>query len=607
MASSKTWRYVDFLSAFLLLVIVTLSWCSYYDRWTREAWETPVIYGGDAWGTLAGAKALGLGEIRPILMKFPKSLGAPFRANWNDYPTVEEGIFAWLGLLVRAFGLFVGTNLALLSAHLLAAWSFYFVCRQLSYSRAFSVVGATLFSLSPYAFLRGLPHLTLIFYWHVPLGLLVVWWCLAKETILTDRKKLFFCIAVAVLHGAQNPYYSWMFLQFLILAAFICLVRRAEWSRVLLPLFLAGILMATFALVNADTFYYRLINGPNPSAIVRSYEGLERYALKPVELFLPNVHSINTISAWAMKAYFNQALFLGEVGSAYLGIVGIVALVLLLWSTIRNIVAGSGRDVPLHFWALVWILAYSVVAGGNALLGLMGIVLFRCSNRYSIVILAVLLLFLVRQLTFFTRRWSHAKVIVLASSVTMIGIWDQIPPPEKWWDVANVRPMILSDAKLVSTIEGKLRSQAMIFQLPVMDFPEVPPLLGVSDYEQLRPYFFSRRLRFSYGSDKGRYRERWQSEAEQLGPQGLVTVLENYGFSAVLINRKGYADRAQSLLQGLNAAGRANVLAESSDFICIALSPAPHPVLPPEFDGHWYALEGDLNSSSTSAQRSQGA
>src|SRR5205823_7967622 len=117
-----------------LLTLVTLLWCMAYNRWMGEAWKTPVSYTGDSWGQMAVAKALATGDMLPVLPKYPVSLGAPFVASWNDYPITEEGIFTWYGLIVWLFGVFAGSNLTLLSAHLLAAAGFYFVCRHLSYA-----------------------------------------------------------------------------------------------------------------------------------------------------------------------------------------------------------------------------------------------------------------------------------------------------------------------------------------------------------------------------------------------------------------------------------------------------------------------------------------
>jgi phosphoglycerol transferase len=151
---------------------------------------------------------------------------------------------------------------------------------------------------------------------------------------------------------------------------------------------------------------------------------------------------------------------------------------------------------------------------------------------------------------------------------------------------------VKKDHLFVERIQSKLPRDAMVFQVPVMDFPEVPPLLGLSDYEHFRPYVHSSHLRFSYGSDKGRTRERWQKEAERLGPATLLSLLEQYGFSAVLVAKKGYADHGAALLAGLRAAGRNDVLSDSLEMTCVALEPSRVPTLPPNFSEDWTDLEG---------------
>ena len=582
-------RHLYFLT---LLAIVTLTWCTVYHRWTPAAWATPVGYSGDALGGLIAAKAMARGEILPLLAKFPGSLGAPFVANLNDYPSTEEAIMAGMALMARIFGLFSGSNLTLLSAHLLAAASFYFVCRYLRYHPLFALAGAAVFALSRFAFVRSLGHITLTFYWHIPLGLLVIAWCIAATPFAQKRVKAIFCIVVAVIFGSQSPYYTWLFAQFLFLAAAICFLRGQR-KRALWPICIAAVVFATFVLMNADTFYSRLILGPNPGAIAsRSFPDLERYAMKPIELLIPHGHRIEAIESWSVRSYFDRALFLGETRAPYLGVVGIAALIILLGRTATAIATRSAYKIPSHFWGILWVLSYSVVGGIGSLFGVVGLILFRCSNRYSIVILALLLLFLVKELTNLCRGWSFPGKLAFAAGVLAVGIWDQPPRFLSAQDVAGPRWQVIADRTLVSTLESKLPRRAMIFQLPVVDFPESPPIERMGDYEQFRPYLHSRALRFSHGSHKGRYRERWQREVEQFNPDGLVETLERYGFAAVLINKAGYKDSAASLVASLAAAGRGTILAESPDFVSIALSPHARPLLPPEFDRSWSALEG---------------
>jgi len=169
---------VDWCWVFILLTIVALTSCAVNNRWSRDSWSIPLPYGGDTLGVMSYLKLEAAGEMPPLLTKYPSSLGAPFRANRNDTPTPDEGVFLWSAALVWLFGVFVGSNLSVLSAQLFAALSFYYVCRQLRSRPVFAALGAILFACSRYAFGRGLAHLTLTFYWHIPLGILVVFYCL---------------------------------------------------------------------------------------------------------------------------------------------------------------------------------------------------------------------------------------------------------------------------------------------------------------------------------------------------------------------------------------------------------------------------------------------
>ena len=580
-----------------LFLIVFLLWCAAYNRWTADAWRTPIVYGGDATTVMANAKAFASGEIKPILPKYPASLGAPFVANWNDYPSPSEGIFLWCGILVRLFGIFIGSNLTLLSAHLLAAAGFYFVARELGYQRLLSVAGAVLFSMSRFAFARNLSHIGPVFYWHVPLALLVVWWCATPSSVLDDRRKILLSMVVAVLHGIQDPYFSGIFLQFLLFASVICLLRREPWRRVMFPVFIAAVVLATCVLMNADTFYNRLVNGPNPEALVRDYSGLEVYALKPIELFLPVTHRISALQDWVHRAYLERAYVLGEIGSPYLGLVGIIACGILLLRTVHAVATSGRKNIPSHFWPILWIIIYSIIGGANAVFGLFGIVLFRGANRYSIVILALLLLFLVRELTRLTHKWKDLAVAALAGFIIALGFFDQSSRPPQRSDIAKVRDQVLSDARIVAALEEKLPPSAMIFELPVVVFPEAGPLREMQDYEHFRPYLQSHSLRYSYGNIKGRTRERWQQEAVRFGGSFLVNALERYGFSAILINKKAYEGKGVALLAELAATGHSEILCESDDLVGLKLRPAPNPVLPPEFDLHWSELEGSATDN----------
>jgi hypothetical protein len=121
-----------------------------------------------------------------------------------------------------------------------------------------------------------------------------------------------------------------------------------------------------------------------------------------------------------------------------------------------------------------------------------------------------------------------------------VGAWEPIPVVSSALSVAREHDLAESDRTLVGAAEVALPQGALVFQLPAMHFPEVPAYGGVDAYEQFRPYFFARHLRFSHGDIKGRPNSEWKIRTAALPPQRMVAELRGQGFAAIYINLKGY-------------------------------------------------------------------
>jgi hypothetical protein len=121
----------------------------------------------------------------------------------------------------------------------------------------------------------------------------------------------------------------------------------------------------------------------------------------------------------------------------------------------------------------------------------------------------------------------------------------------------------------------------MVFQLPVMRFPEGGPIGTVTEYEMLLPYYYAKNLRFSFGSMQGRPRENWQFEIEQMPTEDAIRRLENYGFGAIYLDRRGLQDRGEKWLSALKTLGYTGQFQDvSGNLSCIALKPSKQPKLP---------------------------
>jgi phosphoglycerol transferase len=164
----------------------------------------------------------------------------------------------------------------------------------------------------------------------------------------------------------------------------------------------------------------------------------------------------------------------------------------------------------------------------------------------------------------------------LALLIIPLGILDQVPK-YPWWDVKVHRKGwedYESDRVFFPNLEAQLPKGAMVFELPVHDFPESGPVLGMDDYEQFRPILHSRFLRVSYGAVKGRGDNDWQKQCSEKKPEEGVEDLLNRGFSAILINRKAYEDKGKLLADGFLKSG-CSMLEENDDFLAIALPKNP--------------------------------
>ncbi|MFH2139915.1 MAG: hypothetical protein ABII63_03880 [Pseudomonadota bacterium] len=586
------YRREKLLSGITLGLCIFLIWSWAFNLQSVAAWKEPLGYQGDAWFAFGIAKAYMEGHIYPFLYKFVPTLNAPFVANWNDYPFTEDFIFAGMGWAGKFIGLFAAANLMLLLAHLLAGMSFWYVCRELKYKPTLAFAGAIVYAFSHYIMTRGLGHLVLSFYWHIPLLLLVLAWVYSKETYPIKHKKYIVSIAVAAICGIFNPYYTGMFLQLLGFAVLLHLVRK-QYQKAKIAAVLIGVTIGSFALVNADTIIYGIANGVNALASGRNLAALEVYGLKIPELLLsPGNHPVTSFVEFSHKRYYIPAYVKGEFWSPFMGSVSLAGFFLLLGMGMYRLLQGKLNAIPVHFWFVVWILLYAMIGGFNLVLGAFGFELFRATNRYSIFILTISLLFLIR---FLSRNLPQRfiaplalLIVVVALAEELTGRYNYVPPA-----INPIAVEVNSDRMFAQTVEREMPN-AMVFQLPVAGFPEVGPINRMGDYEHFRPYLFTSTLHYSYGTNKGRGDNLWQSQVASLPPGEMAKKLESYGFGVIMINRKGYVDGGRALIDKLITEGKF-VIAENKDLVALKLRPAITPVeidKAPEFGKGWSADEG---------------
>ncbi len=567
----------------LLIFICFAVWCVAYNRFSVASWQTPIEYGidpaaSDVKFNLALIKSAADGNFWPLLPKRVPSLGAPYTADWNDFPIIEEFLFFFSGLAAKCIGVFAALNLAVLVSQVLAAVALYVTCRALKCSWRWSFAIGILYGFCTYAFAHAAHHVTVTCYWQVPLCLLVCQWI--GNGMKFGGRRHWFALAIAAIAGLQNVYYTAMFIQLAALACLVQVIRRQQcpWKSVVTVI---GVSIGAFVLMNVDTFYYHLVSGQNPAAVVRNYKWLEFYALKIIDMLIPPPY--HPVLGDLGASYFKQTLLPAEEPPAcYLGLVGVASLAWLCGLALVRAVRRPPGVVPTEAMQVIWITLYSVVGGLNGLVGICGIQFFRSTTRYCIFILAIVSIFAARRLSIIEKQWPMPMRFIIPLLVCAFALWEQVPPQPRANEIQRTAAVVDADRRFVAEMEKRLPSGAMVFQIPVMEFPE-SPAPGVSAYDHFRPYFFAKHLRFSFGTTKGRPRENWQRRLAAIDPDKAVAALEDYGFSAIYVNRSGFQDRGRALLAALAASGRSELIENSlGDLVCVLLRPTSTK-LPPDF------------------------
>lgn len=574
----------DWLACGGLVLAGLLAWCAANGKWSAQAWALPATYAhdaekGDFLSNAAYLKASSHWGGIPFLWKTVPELGAPNDGNWNDFPSLDEVVLTIQSVLAGLFRLFAGLNASFALAHMLAAAALYFSARLSGANRLWSTLAGLAFGVSPFIFAQSPHHMQVAYVWPVAFFPLA-WRAVSTPPGLTwGTRPFWLAVGFGFVAGLHFVYYTNVFCQLVLLGAAIQWYRTRETGPLKAALAVIAAAAVGFAVNNVDGWTYRLFHEPNSGAFVREYKWLEIYGLKLVDLVIPPVtHRSDALAAFAIDHRKGAPLL--DEGGSYLGIVGLLAFAWLIVDAVRSGLRGRFNEVPIEAWWILWIVLMFTTGGLNAIAGAFGVTMFRAACRYSVVILAISLLYAARRLTDIqadsaARSTDGTLGILWGTIAAVLGLtilWDQVPraPSADYTNAINV--LVDSDRRFVAQMESALPDGAMVFQFPVMEYPE-SPVPGVGSYEHFRPYLYSSKLRYSFGSQKGRDREAWQKEVANMPIEKALPEIARRGFAAIYINRRGFQDGGKALEDAIREQGYTKPLIRSpaGDLDCIPL------------------------------------
>lgn len=497
------------------------------------------------------------------------TLGAPASLDMRDVPMSDNNLhFAVIKLLgLATSGYAQAMNLFFLLTFPLTALSALYVLRQFGLAVGPSLCGSVLYTFLHFHFTRGQHHLFLAAYYLVPLAVMVALWIMAGAVSLVgeggrrwdwrrNRPKLIASVVICVLIASSGVYYAFFACFFLLVAGAVAALRQRQPRSLALPLALVALTSAVLTAHFGPSLLHVYQHGDTPM-VRRSPIEAETHALRISQLLMPATgHRLSGVAR--LKDAFNARHDFNESADASLGVVGSLGFLTLLGWLVFKVREGTTRDEDrasrlLHDVSILNLSAVllATIGGFGALVALVISAKIRAYNRVSVFIAFFSLMAVVAGLDYLyrwhgQRRGRRAAFVVGLVVLLTLGVLDQtsgraIPKYER------IAAEYRSDAAFVHQVQATLPPGAMIFQLPVIPFPEHPPVHGMHDYDHARGSLHTSHLRWSYGAMKGRAGEVWQKWVAAQPPPQLLETLAAAGFLGLYLNRDGYADRGAAL------------------------------------------------------------
>jgi phosphoglycerol transferase len=518
-------------------------------------------------------------------------LGSPYGLDMHDFPMADS----WHFLLIKLLALFipdagmVQNSFFLLTFPLTTVTSL-FVLRRFGISYPPALGGSLLYSFLYYHFGRGTGHLCLAAYYLVPLMGMVILWQFHGEIFGRNdgdgasgrsrwlNRRSLASLAICVLMSSGGTYYAFFGCYFVLVTGIAGVVRQRTLRPLLRMTVLIGVIaVGTIANV-APSLLHQYQKGSNLQVVDRPCGGAEIYGLKIAQLVLPNsVHRFPPLNKLKTTYNVGSTPLINENDAASLGIIGSIGFLALLvrflfqrpsqdaWGVGRG-AWGVARETPhgpratldaLGLLTMAGVLL-ATVGGFGVLFALAGGKWFRGYNRICVYLAFFALVAVVMWLDRHYRKWATTRksmlvAIVLLGLLTAGGILDQTSG-FFLLSRAAAEEEYRSDDEFVRGIEDLVPDDAMIFQLPYVPFPEGGQLHQMADYDLFKGYLHSNKLRWSYGTIKGREGDCWQQMLAARPVDELVKTLAWAGYSGIYLDRYGCPDRGAELEKQLAAA-----------------------------------------------------
>ena len=573
----NTWKWwlIGALICFELASVLMSGW----PKGLLPNLEFPYIYKGDGLSHAWMAQR----AIEGWIFENPRS-GYPFGSNFMDYPGSDSGNLLVLKLLGSVTTDYHSAlNLFFLLSFPTAFIASFCVLVAIGLNKTLSFSASFLFVFQSFHFTR-IEHIFYLWYFVIPLFYYVGFRIFFTPPNSMPKNfwqiiSIFLCFIVLASFGVYYAIFGIIILSTASLASW----ARNQTIKAVYPGAIAILLLIIGVIVNiGPNILYKKINGPNPEVAIRSSVEAEIYGLKFMQLIMPRSGHRNTKLASIANNYNNTAPLVNENDMASLGLIGSIGYFILSFFLIAKL-SNSNVDERMSFLSLlIFILfMFGTIGGLGSLFSSTISSSIRGWNRISIFIafgsLAGTFLFIQIFINRYFNKNKNATSTIFALILCVFGLYDQTAKANVNLNL-QTKKAFLQDRIFVQQIENSLPKGSAIYQLPYLKFPEGEPANRVQIYDLVSGFIHSKNLKWSFGGMRGREGDLFYRALAVEPIERQLEVIKALGFSGIYIDRRGYSDSANSLIEKLTLLlnRTPTITREDGEVIFFKIDPAPN-------------------------------
>ncbi len=537
--------------------------------------RVPFSYSGDSVVILMYIKGL-IQDGWPTTISH---LSAPFTYSGAAFPILTS--VDWL--IIKILSIFTNEPGALLNGFWLqtlvfSAWSATYAAYQLGLSRILSFLSGVLYAFLPFALLRNVAHLNLVYYFVPLLCLLAVIIAGSGVGIRQLKQATIVGLIACILQGFNYIYYSFFAVLLFCVAALISYKGQARIRQLKLPLIAITLILLSTAINMVPAIQSWEKNGVPPEMDYKSLTDSEVYGAKLRRMLSPHPDNLaSPLATVAQRALKADYLYENENVTARMGLYGAIGLLMIIYFSIRrdqesDLLQPNAAITSLGIATLLII----TVGGFGAIINLLTVPDIRAYNRFSVYLafFGIVTTSLWLQNRFNNNFRCKEVGYCIAAFFVLFSLYDQLLDIKGLVNSQKNDITLANKEKLVvKKLESILQKNSAVLELPFTGFPPLAIFNKMDSYDHGRPFLWSHHLKWSWPSFSQRHRA-WQTKMSSLKGNDLINAAIYSGFSAIWIDRFAYLDNGQELISSLKIGRVKEVDLDSNRFVVLDIRDA---------------------------------